>query len=94
MSALTQSRRRVLAEPPRAARHSHLLRILSGQEVHGGVPDLRERHERQDPEADQHQQPLCFQAHQQPQGDACGGGEAAGAGQAGQTAALLLRLPT
>lgn len=58
----------VLAKPPRTPRHPHLLRLVSGQEVHGRLSNLHQRHERQDPEGDQHQQPLRLQAHQQPQG--------------------------
>ena len=45
----------------------HLLLQFPRQEVHGRVPDFRQRHERQDQEADCRQQPLRLQAHIQPQ---------------------------
>lgn len=60
--------RRVLVPAPRAARHPHLLRVVARQEVHGGLPDVRERNERQDPQTDRHQQPLRVQTYLQLEG--------------------------
>ena len=60
--------RRVLGQSPRAARHPDLLRVIARQEVYVGLPDVHQRHERQDPQTDRSQQPVCLQAHLQLEG--------------------------
>lgn len=47
--------RRVLEPAFGTARDTDLLRLVLGEEVHGRLSDLRERHERQDQTADSHQ---------------------------------------
>ena len=54
---------RVLGCPSGTPRGPHLLCFLTRQKVHVCLPDVRARHEREDPETDRHLEPLQIQAH-------------------------------